>query len=61
MWTSTLLHLPEIGEQEDGIRVHCVGNSSTRVPTLFPIRGLTLEKSPMTVVTVGKASTIKQT
>lgn len=32
-----------------------------KVLTLFPTRGLILEKNPMTVVTVGKASIIKQT
>lgn len=56
-----LSHLPEIVEQEDGILVHCVGNNLMRVLTLFPTRGLTLEKSPMTAVTVGKALIIKQT
>lgn len=61
MWISMLLHLPEIGEQEDGIHVHCVENSLMKVLTLFPTRGLTLEKNLMTVVTVGKASIIKQT
>lgn len=61
MWISMLLHLPEIGEQEDGTHVHCVENSLMKVLTLFPTRGLTLEKNLMTVVTVGKASIIKQT
>lgn len=61
MWISMLSHLPEIGEQEDGTVVHCVGNSFMKVLTLFPTRGPTLEKNPMTVVTVGKASIIKQT
>lgn len=61
MWISILLNLPEIGEQEDGTLVHCVGNSLMRVLTLFPTRGLTLEKNLMTVVTVGKASIIKPT
>ena len=61
MWILMLLHLPEIVEQEDGILVRCVGNSLMRVLTLFPTRGLTLEKSPMTAVTVGKALIIKQT
>lgn len=61
MWISMLLHLPEIEEHEDGTLVHCVENSLMKVLTLFPTRGLTLEKNPMTVVTVGKASIIKQT
>lgn len=61
MWMSVLLLLLEAGGQGGGTPVHCVGNSSMKAPTLFPIGGLTLEKSPMTVATVGKASTIKQT
>lgn len=61
MWTSMLLHLLEIGEQGGGTLVHCVGNSLMKVPTLFPTRGLTLERSRMTVATVEKASIIKQT
>lgn len=61
MWISVLLHLTEIGDQEDGTLVHCVGDSLMKVLTLFPTRGHILEKNPMTVVTVGKASIIKQT
>lgn len=61
MWIPILLHLTEIGDQEDGTLVHCVGDSLMKVLTLFPTRGLILEKNPMTVVTVGKASIIKQT
>lgn len=56
-----LLHLIEIREQEGGTLVHCVGNNSVKVLTLFPTRGLILERNLMTVATVGKASIIKQT
>lgn len=61
MWISILLHLIKIRDQEDGTLVHCVGDSLMKVLTLFPTRGLILEKNRMTVVTVGKASIIKQT
>lgn len=59
MWVQMLLPLSEIRKQEDGTFTHSVGNSLQKVLTLFPTRRLTLEKTPMTTVTVGKDSIIK--